>query len=280
MACLYLDAFSTLAHISTQECHSLFLGLSPRSPQFNRQLSSRVLNPKCRAIIHHKVRCKTVGFEVPNSPHSKSLTSSPSVSSRAALGLFPLPCSTTSCRRLALRTSLESLNLSPSIIFMSEPLSFKERWRPRWKHVKQARTGCRPVSSQFWKICTKVNLVRLQVCHTVLYFRLVVKKNRFHALISLWVFTFVFVGFCCKTYFWNSSTFLFSLFSFLLTLSVFPIFWFHKDREFNKKSFYLGEKQFQRKKTLVHPLEFCEIYLRERNGQSRAGNIAPSCPIG
>ena len=30
MACLDLDAFSTPAHISTQECHCLFLGLSPR----------------------------------------------------------------------------------------------------------------------------------------------------------------------------------------------------------------------------------------------------------
>ena len=87
------------------------------SPHFNRRLSSRALNPKSRAIIHHKVRCKTVEFEVPNSPQSKSLSSSASISSRAALGLFPLPCSTTSCRRLALKTSLESLNLSPSIIF-------------------------------------------------------------------------------------------------------------------------------------------------------------------
>ena len=30
MAGVELDAFSTLAHIFTQECHSLFLGLSPR----------------------------------------------------------------------------------------------------------------------------------------------------------------------------------------------------------------------------------------------------------
>ena len=95
------------------------------SPHFNRWFSSRALNPKCRAIIHHRVRCKKVGFEVPNSPHSKSWSSLAPVSSRAVLGLFPLPFSTTSCQRLALKTSLESLNLSPSVMLMSEPLSLK-----------------------------------------------------------------------------------------------------------------------------------------------------------
>ena len=39
----------------------------------------------------HNVRCKAVEFEVPNSPHSKSLSSSALVSSQAACGLFPLP---------------------------------------------------------------------------------------------------------------------------------------------------------------------------------------------
>ena len=96
------------------------------TPYFNPRLSCRALNPKCRAIIRHEIRCKTVGFEVPNSPHSKSLSSSASVSSRTALGLFPLPCSTTSCWRLALKTSLERLNLSPSVIFVSEPLPFAQ----------------------------------------------------------------------------------------------------------------------------------------------------------
>ena len=43
------------------------------SPYFNRRLLSRALNPKCRAIIYHKVRCKTVGFEFPNSSHSRLL---------------------------------------------------------------------------------------------------------------------------------------------------------------------------------------------------------------
>ena len=63
-------------------------------------------------------------------------SSSAPVSSRAACGLYPLQCSTTSCSRLALKTSLESFKLSPSIIFTIEPLSFKERWRLRWKDVK------------------------------------------------------------------------------------------------------------------------------------------------
>ena len=40
---------------------------------------------------------------------------------------FPQPCSTTSCQLLALETSLESLKLSLSTMFVFEPLLFNER---------------------------------------------------------------------------------------------------------------------------------------------------------
>ena len=212
MACLGLDMFWTLAHISTQESHSPCLG-----PHFNRQLSSPALNPKWRAIIHHKVCCKIVGFEVPNSPHSKSLSSSASVSSWAASGLFPLPCSTTSCRRLALKTSLESLKLSPSIIFTFEPLLFKEHWRLHWKDVKLP--GSYSVPSNLFKLLKNLHNSKFSSSSGMSdssLFSFSCKQNRF---------TLRFAGFCCKTNSWNSSTFLFSLLSFSLTHSVscFPI---------------------------------------------------------
>ena len=181
------------------------------SPHFNRRLSSRALNPRAlkrRAIIHHKVRCKIAGFEVPNSTHSKSLSSSASASSRAACGLFPLPCSTTNCQRLALKTSLESLKLSPSIIFTFEPLSFKKRWRLRWKDIKLP--GSYFVSSNFFKLLKNLHNSKFSSSSGMSdssLFSFSCKQNRFHAFMSLCVLTFVFAGFCCKTNSWNLSTF-------------------------------------------------------------------------
>ena len=51
-------------------------------------------------------------------------------------------------------------------------------------------------------------------------------------------FTFVFAGFCCKMYSWNSSTFLFSLLSFSFTLSVcIPRFLVPSQQRNHRKSF-------------------------------------------
>ena len=68
--------------------------------------------------------------------------------------------------------------------------------------------------------------------------------------------TFVFAGFCCKTYFLNLSTFLFSLFH-----SRWRFFWFHKDREITKILFTLAESNFGEKKTFVHSLELWRNFI-------------------
>ena len=57
-------------------------------------------------------------------------------------------------------------------------------------------------------------------------------------------------------------------------------FWFHKDREITKNLFTLAENNFGERKLSCTCLNFGEILLGERNGQSRAGSIAPSCPLG
>ena len=56
--------------------------------------------------------------------------------------------------------------------------------------------------------------------------------------------------------------------------------WFHKDREIAKNHITLAENNFGERKLSCTCLNFGEVYLRERNGQSRAGSIAPSCPLG
>ena len=51
------------------------------------------------------------------------------------------------------------------------------------------------------KLAWSIKIYNIMVCHTFM---------------SHFVFSFVFAGFCCKMYSWNSLTFLFSLFSFML----------------------------------------------------------------
>ena len=82
------------------------------------------------------------------------------------------------------------------------------------------------------------------------------KENRFHAFIS---FTFLFVGFYCKTYFLNSSTFLFYLFSLSLTLSVFPLSGSIKTEKSQKNLFTLAENNFGQRKLTSTRLHFGEI---------------------
>ena len=53
----------------------------------------------------------------------------------------------------------------------------------------------------------------------------------------------------------------------------------HPDREITENHFTATENILQ-KKTFVHPLGFRQNLLREQNGQSRAGYIGPSCPLG
>ena len=94
---------------------------------------------------------------------------------------------------------------------------------------------------------------------------------------------FVFLLLCllvfCKRFILNSSTFLFSLFFILIDTFGFPVFWFHEDREITRNLFTLAENNFsERKRSWTH-LNFGKIYLWERNGQSWAGSMAPSCPL-
>ena len=48
----------------------------------------------------------------------------------------------------------------------------------------------------------------------------------------------------------------------------------------HRKSFFLSRKIFCERKLSCTRLDFGETLLREQNGQSRAGSIAPSCPLG
>ena len=66
------------------------------------------------------------------------------------------------------------------------------------------------------------------------------------------------------------------LFCFLCFHSRRRFFWFHKDREITKNLFTLAESNFGEKKTFVHSLELWRNFI----WQSRAGSIAPSCPLG
>ena len=73
----------------------------------------------------------------------------------------------------------------------------------------------------------------------------------------IWLVTFqiqnkLFASFCCKTYFYNSSTSLFH--------SHWPFFWFHKDREITKNLVTLAESNFlARRKLSCTRLNFGEI---------------------
>ena len=93
-------------------------------------------------------------------------------------------------------------------------------------------------------------------------------------------FYFCVCWFFCKRLILNSSTFLFSLFFILIDAFGFPVFWFHEDREITRNLFTVAENNFsERKRSWTH-LNFGKIYLWKRNGQSWAGSMAPSCPLG
>ena len=92
-------------------------------------------------------------------------------------------------------------------------------------------------------------------------------QNRFHAFISLCVFTFVFCRFLLQKVFFKLINIFCSLFSFSLTLSVFPFsgFWQESMKRYSLVSGEItknfSRKQFRRKKILVHPLELWRNFI-------------------
>ena len=99
----------------------------------------------------------------------------------------------------------------------------------------------------------------------------------FHAFMSLCVFTFVLAVFVAKCILETHLSV--SLFSLSLTLLVFS-FSSSIPTEKSQKIFLLSWKTICERKLSCTRLDFGEILLREQNGQSRVGFIAPSCPLG
>ena len=73
--------------------------------------------------------------------------------------------------------------------------------------------------------------------------------------------------------------FVFFQFSFSMTPSVFS-FSSSIPTEKSQKIFLMPRKTFCKRKLSRTRLDFGEILLRKQNGQSRASNIGPSCPLG
>ena len=51
-------------------------------------------------------------------------------------------------------------------------------------------------------------------------------------------------------------------------------------RQRNHRKYFCCHRKYFAKETFMHSLGLDEILLQEQNGQSRAGSIAPSCPVG
>ena len=78
----------------------------------------------------------------------------------------------------------------------------------------------------------------------------------------------------------STTTFLFSLLSFSFTLSVLPFSGSTKTEK-SQKIFLPLQKIISAKENFRAPAwTLAKFYLLERNGQSRAGSIVPSCPLG
>ena len=201
MACLGLDVFWTLAHISTQESRSSCLGLSPewRLPtlmggfshelwtQSEGQLSTTRYAARLLDLMSQIHRTREACLSQPLSAHWPLVICSLCHVLRQGV------------RRLVLETSLESLKLSPSIIFTFEPLSLKERWRLRWKDIKLP--GSYSVPSNFFKFLKNLHNSKFNSSSGMSdssLFLLSCKQNRFYAFMSLCVLTFVFAGFFAK----------------------------------------------------------------------------------
>ena len=83
-------------------------------------------------------------------------------------------------------------------------------------------------------------------------------QNRFHAFISLCVFTFVFAGFYKTCFLKPINIFVFFVFI-LVDAFRFPVFWFHKDREITKNLSSLAENNYGERKLSCTRLNFGEI---------------------
>ena len=102
------------------------------------------------------------------------------------------------------------------------------------------------VSSQFWTICTTVNLVP--------YFRVVVNKTASTPSYDC----FYFPRFCCRTHFLTDEHFCFLCFHSRWRFQ-FSFFWFHKDREITKNLFTFAENNFRERKLSCTCLNFGAI---------------------
>ena len=197
------------------------------SSHFYRRLSSRALNTKWRAIIHHKVRCKAVELEVPSSPHSKSLHVFLGLSQFTG-SLWSVPFAMIYNKLTALGTwhffgefevvSVNNIYIWTSIVQGELETTLKGRQTDRL--VLCAVQFLSTVLKNLHNVTVSKFSSSWGVSHSY-QFSFSCKQNHFHAFMSLCVFTFMFAGFCCKINSWNSPTFLFSFLSFSLTHSVF-----------------------------------------------------------
>ena len=99
----------------------------------------------------------------------------------------------------------------------------------------------------------------------------------FHAFMSLCVFTFVFAVFVAKCIL---ETHLFVFFVFIVVDAFGFSFSSSIPREKSQEILLLSWKTTCERKLPCTRLDFGEVLLREQNGQSRGGSIAPSSPLG
>lgn len=133
--------------------------LTAASRHFKRRLPSWDRKPKCSAIPHPIVRCKTAGFELPNSPHTKKYV------------LF-LPLWVSCCLRSAAFSMLYGkLTASKGYCFTGQRYLLQWCWHLTYfcsTNVEcfagtedsklPARTPCRRLSWHFCNSCIKASL--------------------------------------------------------------------------------------------------------------------------
>ena len=88
---------------------------------------------------------------------------------------------------------------------------------------------------------------------------------RYSMYMSLCVFTFMFACLCCRKYSWKSSTFLFPLFSFSLTLMIFS-FSRSIPTQKSQKIFLLSQKIFAKEKFSAPTWTSTKFYRRNKMG--------------
>jgi len=207
-----------------------FQHLSSKEGLTNRARHLHFICPSLsRSIALGRVIARLCGAtRLSDSPHSNSLLSSAMFYDKlSAFGTY------------FVKLHLESLKLSPSIIFAFEPLLFKERWRLRWKDVQL--TGPYSVPSNFFTILGPFAQQRIQFSlryatqFLILVFLEIIPLPCLHAILCFYIsLSLRFAGFRCEINSWNSSTFLFSMFSFSLKGLSFLVFELHRYRDHTK----------------------------------------------